>query len=308
MQELYGVTVRRANQLTIDIKQQLLFFDRIFILGLGPFITDLSAANDPDCHALVHDIEYLSARDILRDVHPSMLFAVTDRYPEISLADHTSVPTGGAWNQWTTMQEDTCDGQPTTEQLKSLFGLLIPDVLSRLLAVQMTLTSSAPVIPILHFEYSDEQTGSQPRTPIFRIGLEMMPTPSEDCSIADILNFKEEMREKEWGFRRFLHDLAIKKRTEAEIRDDIEWSLNQYTNAMKLHNLKAGNDFVNVYVIPSIEVMESFVKFNWSKIAKGVLSVKERKVALMEAEANAKGREAAYIFDARKRFGAPSRI
>jgi hypothetical protein len=35
---------------------------------------------------------------------------------------------------------------------------------------------------------------------------------------------------------------------------------------------------------------------------KGVLSIKKRKVELMEAEMKAPGRECAYVFDARKRF------
>jgi hypothetical protein len=45
------------------------------------------------------------------------------------------------------------------------------------------------------------------------------------------------------------------------------------------------------------------VKFNWSKIANGALQVQKRKIELMEAEMRAPGRECAYVFDARKRFG-----
>jgi hypothetical protein len=59
---------------------------------------------------------------------------------------------------------------------------------------------------------------------------------------------------------------------------------------------------MEVYVMPLIEFVEDFAKFNWSKIAKGVLSVKKREVELMEAEMKAPGRECAYVFEARKRF------
>jgi hypothetical protein len=78
------------------------------------------------------------------------------------------------------------------------------------------------------------------------------------------------------------------------------------TTAMKLHHLKAGNSFVEVYVIPVIELVEDLAKFNWSKIAKGALSVNERQVELMEAEMKAPGRECAYVFEAQKRFGRTS--
>jgi hypothetical protein len=40
-----------------------------------------------------------------------------------------------------------------------------------------------------------------------------------------------------------------------------------------------------------------------AKVARGALSVQKRKVELMEAEMKAPGRECAYVFDARRRFG-----
>jgi hypothetical protein len=55
--------------------------------------------------------------------------------------------------------------------------------------------------------------------------------------------------------------------------------------------------------VPVIELAEDLAKFNWSKIAKGILSVRKRHVELMEAEMKAPGRECAYVFEAQKRFG-----
>jgi hypothetical protein len=135
------------------------------------------------------------------------------------------------------------------------------------------------------------------------IALDCFPCPDESCSWQDILDFKAELSNKLWDFRRFLELLATKPRSESEIRDDIEWMLNEYTNAMKIHHLKSSQSFFEVYVIPAIELAEDLVKFNWSKIAKGALQVQKRKVELMEAEMKAPGRECAYVFDARKRFG-----
>jgi hypothetical protein len=131
----------------------------------------------------------------------------------------------------------------------------------------------------------------------------MFPVPSDDCSWQDILDFKAETHKKQWGFRRFLRDLTTKRQTEAEIRDDIEWSLDEYTKAMKRHQLKTGTTFMDVYVLPALEILENLVKFNWAKIAKHALSVKKRQIELLEAEETATGRECAYIFDAQKRFG-----
>jgi hypothetical protein len=96
-----------------------------------------------------------------------------------------------------------------------------------------------------------------------------------------------------------------KNQAEAEIRDDLEWTLNEYRKAMKIHRLKAGDTFMEVYVIPVIELVEDLAKFNWSKITKGALGVQKRQVELMEAEMKAPGRECAYVLEAQKRFGHP---
>lgn len=79
--------------------------------------------------------------------------------------------------------------------------------------------------------------------------------------------------------------------------------MNEYAEAMKVHHLKASQSFVDVFVISPLEIIEDLVKLNWSKIASGILSVKKRKVELLEAEMKAPGRECAYVFEARKRFG-----
>jgi hypothetical protein len=71
------------------------------------------------------------------------------------------------------------------------------------------------------------------------------------------------------------------------------------TGALQSHHFEA----LIFYVIPVIEFAEDLAKFNWSKIAKGALSVKKHQVKLMEAEMKAPGRECAYVFEAQKRFG-----
>ena len=105
------------------------------------------------------------------------------------------------------------------------------------------------------------------------------------------------------GVSAFLSSLASRHRSESEVTDEVEWLVNEYSKAMKIHNLKASPAFFEAYVIPGLEFVEDLVKFKWSKIAKGVMAVKKRSAELLEAEMKAPGKECAYVFEARKRFG-----
>jgi hypothetical protein len=135
------------------------------------------------------------------------------------------------------------------------------------------------------------------------VAVQALPVPDEKCAWVDIIDFRNEMQDKRWGFRRFLHSLATKKMSSTEVRDEIEWLTDQYSKAMKIHKIKASQSFVDVFVISPLEIIENLVKFDWSKIARGVLSIRKRKIELQEAEMKAPGRECAYVFDARIRFG-----
>jgi hypothetical protein len=162
------------------------------------------------------------------------------------------------------------------------------------------------VVPVCQGELQDklpEDMVTKMQTNVLRIAFSNMPVPGETAAWDDILNFKQEERDKQWAFRRFLLDLSVKKQSESEIRDDFEWSMNEYQKFMKIHRLKTHQSFVETYVIPALETVEDIAKLNFSKIANGVMNVRKRKVELLEAEMRAPGKECAYVFSAQDRFG-----
>jgi hypothetical protein len=184
---------------------------------------------------------------------------------------------------------------------------VLRDGLTRWLTTKVLNPDGSDVVPICELDLPQALLGgSEPRmkSDLVEVTLQGLPTPDESCSWEDIISFKAELADKRWAFRRFLHTLATKKQSQAEIRDDIEWSLNEYSKAMEIHHIKASQSFVDVFVISPLEIIEDLLEFNWSKLAKGVLSVKKRQVELLEAEMKAPGRECAYVFEARKRFQA----
>jgi hypothetical protein len=132
--------------------------------------------------------------------------------------------------------------------------------------------------------------------------VEEFPTPNEMCAWQDILDFKSELLDEHWGFRMFVKDLATKQQSEGEIRERLSYTLNQYSKLMKVNKIKERHSFVEVYVIPGIELAEDVAKFNLSKIAKSALAVQKRKLEIVEAKRKGPGAECGYVFEARERF------
>ena len=177
------------------------------------------------------------------------------------------------------------------------------DTAARRYAAEISSRTSIDTIPL--FSLSDSivvirKVPNSSMSQTLEVAISAMPVPAEDSSWQDILDFKNEARNKLWGLRRFLHAAGTKKQTEAELRDDIEWCLNEYGNEMDHFKLKRTVSFMETYVIPTVEALEGFKP---SSLLKGLVSIKKRKIELLEGEAKAAGRECAYVFDARKRFG-----
>ncbi len=283
MRELHGVMF--AGRPYIDMKRRALLFDKFLIWRYVGAEHERPAEFDAE-------VSFLKKIGI----------AVAPPLDANDFADATS-------HAVVSYAQQTIFAEPSHDQTKGIMvvanGVVIRDCDSRAIAAKVREKSDCDAAAICEIDLPTELLNVSDRKVvggIVTVASEILPTPDDSCAWQDILDFKQEMKDKLWRFRRFLHSLAIKKQTEAEIRDDIEWSLNEYTKAMKLHNLKAGHSLVKVYVIPAIEVVEDIAKFNWSRIAKGAFSVTKRKIELMEAEMKAPGRECAYVFDARKRF------
>jgi hypothetical protein len=315
MRELHGVAFSLENDLS-GLRRDLLIFDKVYVLK-----TDRLDANGRDnlewleSEGFLERIaasDYDEARKAIPELDP-MTWRIVEK-PDVEQNDFEllmkalNFPLHEFRNRAlaAVFSNEEIDPKTLWPAEGSSADLAINDAYSRELSVIIGKRSPVQTTPICKTELPARvlQVRSQKTIkPVLQLAMEMLPVPSDDNSFEDFISFRLAERDKLWAFRRFLNSLATKALSEAEIRDELEWSLNEYTKAMKLHNLRAGAGFVEVYVIPALEVLEDLAKLNWSKIAKGALSVKKRQIELLEAEMKAPGRECAYVFDVRKRFG-----
>jgi hypothetical protein len=88
----------------------------------------------------------------------------------------------------------------------------------------------------------------------------------------------------------------------AEIEQKLEYLLHDYAEYMKLHSLKIKQGFLETFLTTSGELIDNLVKIKWGKVAETMFTIQHRKLALLEAEMSAPGREIAYVYRTNEHF------
>lgn len=296
MRELHGVVPDSEDSIP-SLKRDILLFDKFHLSYLqDPMPKDIEVYR-----AYRNDLDFLRSRDVMLDFDDATMFEAGFQ---------------ANWALGRDFQETLMSGPPRENPIDAIADFVVKfrelrnsdlkdDYMVRHLSTTLNGSPGFDVVPICKVPLPEILTTPDCRSEqVLTVALEALPFPDATCSWESILDFKASLHDKLWSFRRFLKTLSTTHQTEAEIKDDIEWSVNEYRKAMEIHHIKASESFFEVYVIPAVELVEDLAKFNWSKIGRGALAVTKRKVELLETEMKAPGRECAYVFEARKRFGA----
>jgi hypothetical protein len=297
MIKMHGVSSWLDGTDASYFKQKVLFFDQIYLAELRTTKPDLSSF----CSECQSDIEYLQSENVI--------------------ARSPTEPLDGIYrNPWEKPVEkpkeigrlpidDYVDIDPEAKRIKTAILELrdtVDDRLIRSWAGALAKNQSATFTPIIRNRIP-VVLNRTPMTPtatnVLGIALQEFPVPALDCPWEAIIEFRKENADKLWELRRFLRKLATSKQTDAEIGEEIEWSLHEYEKAMSLHEMKSTRTFIDVAIISPLELIEDLAHIRLSKIARNFLSLDKRKIELLEAEMKAPGRECAYIFKAQEQFG-----
>jgi hypothetical protein len=145
---------------------------------------------------------------------------------------------------------------------------------------------------------------SAPRRDASAIVLNALPVPNATTPWEHIAEYRidPDSHSKFLALRNWINDLSRTDLQPLEIEQKLEYLIDQYRKQMALHKIKTHKGPVETIVVSSTELLENIVKLKWSKVAKKLFSFRQRKIALLETELAAPGREVAYIVDARERF------
>jgi hypothetical protein len=187
---------------------------------------------------------------------------------------------------------------------------MIRELLSRLLALEISNFETVEAVPLLASERAmfanvSSVKDAGRREEVIDVVLNSFPEPDESTSWEQILDFRSdpESRAKFLGLRSWIIDMSHGALLQHETRDKLEWALHQYSEHLNLHRIKAKTGMLRTLVVGGAEAIESVLKFKLKNAAELIFSARARRLSLLEAEANAPGRELAYIYSARRRFG-----
>jgi hypothetical protein len=283
MRELHGVMACHLVNDRRELKQRALLFDAIHVAQLQANINELdrvlsihgvaSSTNWPEQRA---EIDYLISSGFLIDAEIEHIQMFDDPLPEPTSPDSPDyeVRRQSAF----AVRTIACDLETVGRQAVPIFDS----------------------VDAFHFSGRKATKAAD----VMSVALDAFPTPSDDaCAWQDILDFRADVRDKEWEFRRFLMTLATKQQTEGEIRDAIRYCVHQYAQAMRLRRMKIINSALMATVLPTLDVIAKLQDHHLGAIVGAGFALNKLRIELMEAEIKAPGRECAYVFDARQRFG-----
>ncbi len=294
MRELRGSWSFGPGSSLATLKSKALIFDKIYIHGISSF-------TNPDDVLPKLRPHFENANDVLNDVEYLANAGLIDAF---------------SFDQFSGYQELVDAGKLEVDSIEKALGndmnwFSIYDrerafdytmnALIRLHAIAASKFFDVQVVPIftgaytfpagIHANASSEN--------VFTIALKEFPVPGESASWQDILDFRAHHHDKLWSFRRFLSDLSKKSQSANEVKDDLEWTLNEYSKEMDRFNLKRSASFMEAYVLPFVEAFESLRP---SSFIRGLVAIQKRKIEMLEMESKAAGKECAYLFEAKKQF------
>jgi hypothetical protein len=210
---------------------------------------------------------------------------------------------------------DSPDESLLTRFISEPPGLILPpespysvaqDHASRVIAADIAARQNVDTVPILRgIALNSPITSGLNVEAVLKTIVKNLPVPDEDTPWEAITDFRSDpqSRHRYLALRHWAHEVANSRMTGRELEDKLEWLISDYEQHMRIHRMKYRRGVLETVVTVAAEILENALKLRLGKLAKGIFSYKEHRIALLEAEMKAPGREIAYIVAARQQFG-----
>lgn len=196
-------------------------------------------------------------------------------------------------------ERDTWDVLGNLDKVCEVLHSLPKDINKELLEIAIT---TAENIKERRFDY--DVLGTLEDSDVVEVVLQNIPIADEDVSWEQILDFRNDENSKIHiiNLRRWINKLSCENLSIKQTQEEIDYLISSYHDHMRFHKMKTQLGIIETIVSVPLDIAEQLIKLKWSNIAKSLFFIRKRKLALMEAERSAPGRELAYIIKAKEQF------
>lgn len=171
---------------------------------------------------------------------------------------------------------------------------------ARSLAVLKNLTSPQnEYIPLIRREFYPAIEEINTKVKVINLVISKLPTLDDSITLTQLCEIKsdKDFRLKYFAFKDFVNSLSTSSLSVNEIDEKIEFLLMDYEKQLKIHKAKYQLSRIEAIFVTTSEIVENLIKLKFGKLAKSIISFKNKEVELLEAESKLPGREVAILHD-----------
>ena len=287
----------------LNLKRLALFFDKLAVLEevVDDFDYDLDYqpfgfAYDGDQARL--EMDWLISEGIMQALPSDVPESITSK-PEIQ---DLLKPYLENWAGDVGLDND--QGQISEEEEMSQYLSDVVDPMSRFVCASLRFYKNMNIVPVLHSSiYSIDKRAE--KQDVYEVIVNNLPVPVANTPWEAIAEFRQDQdaQNKLKAIKVWISDVCRAGFKYSEVHEKLEYLLYEYKSAMELHTMKTHVGTLGTVLMTLSEVAENLITLKPSKAIKTLFEIKSHKVALLEAEKSAPGREIAYIVKAQEKFG-----
>jgi hypothetical protein len=335
MQDLIAVNHFLTSLNIQTLKREALMFNRIAVSNLNEFLSMIKSL--PIEHQLnFTDYEWLCEEGILFEAkHRGGVEIASEEYQEVdTLAKRHAQAIKQLMKEHGFEKIPQLDNDETMnllEELKNCFGenvdgliklieseefklnlVLASDYSVRGISIELRLLEGLDTYPMLLGSIPPaKQFQSTSVGDVVEITFKALPVPEENTPWEDIVNFRKEpeAQKKFLALRNWINEVARMKLSPNEVTDKLEALISEYREYMERHKIKTRFDTLKTIVVTET----GFITSGWltglgalpgiiGMVVTPLYSIKQGRIALLEKELEAPGREIAYIVKAKETF------
>ncbi|MBS1528881.1 MAG: hypothetical protein JSU01_01130 [Bacteroidetes bacterium] len=155
-------------------------------------------------------------------------------------------------------------------------------------------------VPLIRRElYHSPPIGFDMKTKVINVSITKLPMIDDSISLDQLSELKsdDDFKLKFFAFRDFVNSLCTTTLTISEVDEKIDYLLMDYEKQLKMHKAKYQLSRLETIFVTSAEIFENLAKMKFGKIAKSIISLRNKEIELLEEERKITGREVAVLYD-----------